>query len=496
MLKTVSYHLIVVWKMKKVYAFLAALLTIPVLTWSEGLSSPSSDSDSYVYYGYAPACNVTRLDIVGFNDTTHVEIYDLTAQTLLASATVNRMGLYTYEVTESLGSSEDLYFKVVADKPVAACLSGVQKLIFGERYAISAWRGFDTFYPSTDGGFSGKEFIFMATHTIWTPGIYMQEVNVHFIFGVEDSHVTVFDSDGVKVAELDAAAGSFNKISLEESVVYKIASTGRILTVGLCSEAFTYVPSLTGGFVGRSFYCTVAADEAGQGETTSLVVLAHEDADVNVYDSGRPGWHIQLFGSDVKKTLKRGELWYNDTILASMPLRIESAGGISVLVGNGGNWWGASSNITAHMPQNIGDDISFIGVGAGEKLRFYAPTKAVLFATRDSSVNLDGVLVNIKENEPLTVLGGIHVLQADAPIIVEVLGEGGWDPEFQSTYLKPPTGYESWGSYLISAQFLEVTYPQPPPISAISELILFTAAGVAVSAVLIVLLVWKRRART
>ena len=138
MLKTVSYHLIVVWKMKKVYAFLAALLTIPVLTWSEGLSSPSSDSDSYVYYGYAPACNVTRLDIVGFNDTTHVEIYDLTAQTLLASATVNRMGLYTYEVTESLGSSEDLYFKVVADKPVAACLSGVQKLIFGERYAISA----------------------------------------------------------------------------------------------------------------------------------------------------------------------------------------------------------------------------------------------------------------------------------------------------------------------------------------------------------------------
>ena len=463
--------------------------------WSGSLSSPASDSSPYVYYGYAPACNVTRLDIVGFNDTTHVEIYDLTQEILLASATVNRMGLYTYNVAENLGSSEDLYFKVVADKPIAACLSGVQKLIFGVRTQVSAWRGFDTFYPSTDGGFSGKEFIFMATHTNWAPGIYMYEMNVYFIFGVEDSHVAVSDADGKKVAELDVAAGSFNKISLEQGAVYRIVSTGRVSVVGLSSEAFTCVPSLTGGFVGRHFYCVVAPDWAGRGEKSSLVVLAHEDATVSLYDLGRPGWHIQLLGSDLTENLKSGEMWYNETILAKTPLRIESTGDISVLAGNGGAWWGASPNMTAHMPQNIGDDISFIGARSGEKLRFYAPTKAVIFATRDSSVSLDGVLVNIKQNEPLTVLGGIHVLQADAPIIVEVLGEGGWDPEYEAEFDTPPTGYESWGSYLISARSLEVTYPGPPPLAGISELMPFIAVGAAAPVVLIALMVWKRRAR-
>ncbi|MDH5440598.1 MAG: hypothetical protein OEZ48_17805 [Candidatus Bathyarchaeota archaeon] len=419
----------------------------------------------------------------------------MTEEVLLASATVNRMGLYTYNIGESPGSSEDLYFKVVADKPVAVCLSGVQKLIFGVRTQVSAWRGFDTFYPSTDGGFSGKEFIFMATHTTWAPGIYAYEMNACFIFSVDDSRVTVFDADGAEITELDAAAGSFNKISLEAGAVYRVVSTGRILVVGLSSEAFTYVPSLTGGFVGRHFYCVVAPDWAGRGEKSSLVVVAHEDADVSVYDLGRPSWHIQLLGSDLTENLKSGEMWYNETILAKTPLRIESTGDISVLVGNGGAWWGADPNITAHMPQNIGDDISFTGVGPGRELQFYAPTKAVLFATKDSLVSLDGVVVSIKQDEPLTVLGGIHIIQPNAPIIVEVLGEGGWDPDYEAEFGRQPTGYESWGSYLISAQSLEVNYPQPPPLTGISELIPFIAVGIAVPAALIALLVWRRRAR-
>ncbi len=486
--------------MRGTYVLLIALLFVPAFSQPPCSGSPTSDS-SYVYYGYAPQCNVTRLDIVGINDSTHVEIHDLTTEMLLASTTVNRMGLYTFNVSERIGSLRDLYFKVVADKPLAVCLSGVWKISFGVRLqAGSSWRGFKTFYPSTDGGFSGKEFIFMATHTLWASTYNTPfQVNVYSIWGVEDGHVTVYDSDNRKVAELDVTVGSIQKVSLNESSVYRVVSTGRILILALDSEAFTYVPSLTGGFVGRYFYCMDAP--GWRGDKSSLIVLAHEDTEVSVYDLGRPGWSIQFSGPDVKKSLRRGELWHNTTMVTRTPLRIESTGDITVLIGTGGDWWGLypasyMTNASAIMPQNIGDDISFIGVKAGRELRFYAPTKAVLFATRDCSLYLDGALVVVARDETLTILGGAHVVQADAPIIVEVLGEGGWEgdvPSYSPEF--PVVGYESWGSYLISAQGLEVTYPQPPNPIGIQQLLPFIAIGVTVPLVLIALLVWRRRVR-
>jgi len=485
--------------MRKAYIYLIAVLLVSTLSQLPCSGSPASDS-TYVYYGYAPPCNVTRLDVVGINDSTRVEIYDLNEKTLLASTTVNRMSLYTFNVSERIGASRDLYFKVVADKPLAVCLSGVWKISFGVRLqVVNGWRGFETFYPSTDGGFSGKEFIFMTTHTIWGPTNVPFQVNVYSIWGVEDGHVTVYEADGRKVTEFDVTAGSIQKVSLNEGSVYRVVSTSRILILSLDSEAFTYVPSLTGGFVGRYFYCMDAP--GWRGDKSSLVILAHEDAEVSVYDLGRPSWSIQLSGPDVKKSLRRGEFWHNTTMLAKTPLRIESTGDITVLIGTGGDWWGLypasyMTNASAIMPQNIGDDISFIGAKAGRELRFYAPTKAVLFATRDCSIYLDGALVEVMRDEPLTVLSGVHVIQADAPIIVEVLGEGGWEgdaPSYSPDF--PVVGYESWGSYLISAQGLEVTYPQPPNPIGIQQLLPFIAIGVTVPLVLIALLVWRRRVR-
>jgi len=464
----------------------------------------------YVFYGYAPPTivnytavedgnvvyNFTRfpaiLDIVGINDSTQVEVYDLTSMELLASKTIDRMELWTVQLGsrdtgEAVPEAEEAYVKVVSDKLVAVHLGGGPGRPYHNLNLNLFVSGSLIFCPSTDGGFAGKEFIFKAMQTTWgSPhGGEGWKHDVYNIFGIEDGHVTVFDAYGVKVAELDAAAGSFNEMPLEVDAVYRIASTGRILVVGTSDYCFKYLPSLTGGFVGKHFLATVAP-RFEYHET--VLVVAHEDADVSVFDTTRPSWLIALQGPDVKRSLRSGEYWFDSTMKSGVPARIDSTGKISVLFGKGNGYWIPDN---ARI-QDLGDDVSVAGVGAGETFGFFAPTSAIVFATQDSTVEIDDMPVAMQQDEYYSLLPGQHKVRGNAPITVEILGEG-----MAPLYSPYGTTWCSWGGYLVSSQGLEVTYPEPPPIGGFGELITYIAVGVAVPIIIIIaaILIRKRMKR-
>jgi len=412
---------------------------------------------------------------------------------LLASKTIDRMDLWTVQLgskdtREAVPEAEEAYVKVVSDKLVAVHLGGGPGRPFqgGGGGGLVVYGSF-VFYPSTDGGFAGEEFIFMATETTWKPDMYFGEHDVYHIFSVEDSHVSVFDAEGAEVTEVDAAAGSFSKISLNAGYVYRISSTGRILVVGISDECFTYLPSLTGGFVGKHFLGTVLGQTQEQGRE-SILVVAHEDADVSVYDTTRPGWLIALQGADVEKSLRSGEHWFDSTMRGGIPVRIESTGEISVLMGKGvGGGWSAETNTS--FIENLGDDMSVAGVRAGETFGFYVPTSAIVFATQDSTVEIDDMPIAMRQDEYHKLLPGQHKVRGNAPIIVEVLGEGTASP------VGSGTTWCSWGGYLVSPQGLEVTYPEPAPIGGLGELIPYIAVGVAVPIIVIIAAIVIRKKR-
>jgi len=345
---------------------------------------------------------------------------------------------------------------VISDKLVAVHLGGGPGRPYHNLNLNLFVSGSLIFCPSTDGGFAGKEFILKAMQTTWgSPhGGEGWGHGVYHIFGVEDGHVSVFEADGEKVTELDAAAASFNEVSLEVGVVHRIASTGRILVVGTSDYCFKYLPSLTGGFVGEHFLATVAPRSEYH---ESVLVVAHEDADVSVYDTTRPGWLIALQGPDVKKSLNAGEYWFDSTMRSGVPARIDSTGKISVLFGKGNGYWIPDN---ARI-QDLGDDISIAGVGTP---------------------------VAMRQDEYYRLLPGQHKVRGNAPMIVEILGEG-----MAPLYSPYSTTWCSWGSYLVSPQGLEVTYPEPPPIGGFGELIPYIAVGVAVPIVIIAAIVIRKK---
>lgn len=480
--------------MKILRAMMALALFLALNNVSFASSLPASSAmGSYVFYGYAPSTisnftmivdgkpvfNYTRfparLYVVGVNDTTHVELHNLTTNTLIASKTLNRMELWTItlgtRVTgDTVPPSEETYFKLVADRFVAAYAQA------GIMDGPDLTSGSSTFYPSTDGGFVGKEFIFVAANSCWSPGIYLIYFNMHLVLGVEDSHVTIYNSSSHKVAELDVAANSLKTVTLESSKVYRLVSTGRVMVAGLAYDSFLYLPSLTGGFVGKHFYGTMPGGREGAGPE-ALLAAALEDTRVRVYDLTRPSWHLGLAGPDLERSLRAGEEWFNASIQASRPLRFESTGNITVLVGRGSWHWA----ISAASPNLIGDDIAFIGARADQAIQFYAFTGAVLFAWEDSIVEVDGASVRMTRDSYLTILSGLHVVKGSAPLTIEVLNRG--------------EGWRNWGEYLIAEQTLEATYPPPPAIGGLAELGPYIALAIALPVILAISLMLRRRGR-
>ncbi|MEM2906296.1 MAG: hypothetical protein QW587_11275, partial [Candidatus Bathyarchaeia archaeon] len=136
------------------------------------------------------------LDIVGINDSTSVRVYDVSTPEprLLDEAVVKRLELHTVLVHSGI------VFKVVSDRLVSVALSGGQTYLEGGHL----------FYPSTDGGFAGTEFIFMAlpsseaSHHGGLPGV--KAGDRHAVYAVDDAKVSLYDAAGKLLKEYELQA--------------------------------------------------------------------------------------------------------------------------------------------------------------------------------------------------------------------------------------------------------------------------------------------------
>jgi len=486
-----------------------SILTTAIVLFSMMLPlgiQASPRNEAYVYYGYAPPTvldlttmeddvpvyNYTalpaQLDVIGINDTTTVEVFDLSTGSQISSITLDRMNVHTIYLGRRVSSTtepdvEGTYFKVVADKMVAVLLSGGSPQIFRS-----------TYYPSTDGGFAGKEFIFKAVNGTWEPVMYVWEWDITIIFGVEPAHLKVYDDAGNKVDEFDVSANNYGRLNLVSGKVYRVVSTGRIMIASVCRDSSAYAPSATGGFIGRSFYGVmsgVGGSDTWVGSYQSFVVVAQEDCELSAYSLLKPEWQRGL-GPDLKETMRAGEVFFDISFDQQTPLRIESTGDIMVLFGRGDYAWGATNTRAVIYPENLGDDVSNFAVEADREVSFFAPTGAVIFAPQDLDIVIDGALIPMKADEYTpTLMGGSHTIQSSAPVIVEVLSDVNTIATREGGYVEKR--FDNWATYLTATQTLEVTYPSPPPVGTLTELFTYIGAGVSVVVVAVVALLLLRR---
>jgi len=497
------------------YTLLTATLLTSALfgNWAASSTRSAQASPSpYVYYAYAPPTvmnwtavdptrgvtiyNYTRLpaelSIIGVEDQTRVEVYNLVDKSLITSFTLNRMQLRTL----TLGSTatgvtpppevEGSYVKVVSDKLVSALLTG------------GGYNEMSTYYPSTDGGYAGKEFIFKPVNGTWESTFNQAEYESSVVLGVENARVTVYDAAGAKVTELDVPANAYRIIKLSPGSVYRLVSTGRVMVAGTSRESFMYAPSATGGFIGKTFYGFTGGipSDKGMGTRQSFIVIALENCEVSVYNLNRPGWQIVLQGPDVKKSLRVGEYWFDTSFLIQTPTRIDSTGKITVILGAGGYGWGIAVEKAITIPEYLGDDVKTMVVKTGEEFKFYAPTSAVVFSHEDADVMIDGSTLTMDADDYQVILGGMHTVQSTGPLTVEVLSDA--NINYFSVYVPPLPSFQrrfdSWAMYLVSTRFLEVTYQPPPPAGNITELLIYIAPLIAIPVIIAaVIVVWRRR---
>ena len=476
----------------RVFLAFLTLVLLPGLLHQTACAT-SEAPDEYAFYGYAPPTvkpiyyyfastnhgprhryvgSPPQLTIVGVHDGTSVEVYDLNDKGMIASLTINRMEF------RRISLANDTYFKVVSGKLVSVLLSGGGWKEWGGH-------GASAFYPCTDGGYVGYEFIFAPINS------------TNVIFFIEDAHVTIQDAEASVIAELEGTAGETRTIHLERLTgeadflalkVYRVVSTGRILIAALATNSFLYLPCLTGGFVGKQFL-------AVRGDFYTTISVALDDAEIVFYDVKRPGWHKTLFGPDLKLGLSAGE-WHNISDIRT-PMRIDSTGNISILIGDGGGWYGSGTE--AFYPEHMGDDMSLVVVRPGQKFGFFVPTEALLFAHEESTIDIDVAKVKAKKDEYFRLAQGVHVVKADAPITIEILGHG-WEREgsklLGGDYLPNILQqYDNYASYLVSYQGFRENYPEPPTAGGLTEIMPYLAISLVITMFLVVAIFIRKRFR-
>nr|MDO8133835.1 hypothetical protein [Candidatus Njordarchaeum guaymaensis] len=234
-------------------------------------------SEEYVYYGFVPVSgdvptpttwewmsepsipdwcrkfDIPRgdafLEIVGKQNGTRFEVWDLIAEKVLCTADLNNMELYTYYIKYGT------YFKVVSNAPVSVSLSG------GTLYIT----GYSSPYIAADGdGFLGKRFKFIVGPTYNPLAVPGRGGDNCLILALEDTTITVVDSSGEYAArdvELEQGRtwayvlrSRSEMPAIGKSWLWEVTSTSPIMVEEFAPTGFTYLPAITGGYVGRLFF--------------------------------------------------------------------------------------------------------------------------------------------------------------------------------------------------------------------------------------------------
>lgn len=337
-------------------------------------------------YNYITPASI-RIRIQALNDQTEIEIVDLATQTVLATNTLDRFGIWAPNTPNTAE-----FITIKATKPVT--------MLEGE--TNSAFSNHTTFIPSLDASPAGHEFIFQHPR-----------VDDVLVYAFEDTVVQFFNIFGNVQGEQTLRANTYWQPTRLIQQTLRVVSSGRIAIQSAEPGGYTTVPSDTGQSAGRQFmFATIG------GTSSAYTVIAYEPADIEVVD-------LDTGVSLHTQTLAAGEVAFQ-TGLGDRRLRLVSTGDVEVWAGDA----------TGSAIEDLGPDIS---VTAGRNgMEFYVHTLEdgfVIFAPNaGTSLDIgDGALVTTLPQDgflrvaPGDLPGGIGVyhLTASQPIIVQTIGSAG-----------------------------------------------------------------------
>jgi len=457
-------------------------LAMPFLSFAQN----DADQGGYTYYGYVPAriwqANPTEyghgtptgenftidpltivesalMGVIAYTDETEVGVYVLPDNQLVEDAIVDEMEKLFVRLPNGT------FFKVHTSKPVTVELLGGN--VGGEDLdpAMNQGPGIGSFYPAVDGGYVGKEFIFIASQGL--TGVPYR------ILALEESEVTVYKEDGSTLSSYSLKANEYKSFALSAYKAYKVASTGNIMV----QSERGYIPSVEGGYTGTRFY-TISLPGTSTWDPTvayGFQVIAVEEAKVTIYD--------------VEFRRKIGEFTVparsNVTIKPdSHEVFIESDKPISVAYvhhgfagagGAGGGGWA------------YGTGFKYTGVVPDETAYVYVPVstsqESYVFACKDGTiVTIDGAPIKIDADQYIPLASGLHEVETTENVLIQIVH---WPerPEFQ--------GISGFGTVVPAVETLDFRksvelQPVPEAETATMTYIYAAVAAVAIAAVAVV----------
>jgi len=255
-------------------------------------------------------------------------------------------------------------------------------------------------------------------------------------------------------------------------VVFHLTTNGDV-EVSCCALGdFVAVPAITGGYVGRLFCAPIAVTLEEAGRTAAFIVVPLEEARVTIYDAELNVVATRTF---TESEVNNMEYWYHELGMGRFDIIAESTGDVTFIVGQ--------TQEVADI-DHLGDDITFIGSKPNQEIRFYAPTRAVIFAPENLTATIDGgTPIQMAKDEFRLLDVGVHSIVADKHVIVEILAAGSF--------------WADWGSYLIEPADLDVSFQVPEDflIEQTDYTMYIAAAVIAVILVLAFFVMRRRRAR-
>jgi len=440
--------------------------------------------EEHIYYGYAPPStdvgNVQEvinnkafnysvppstglLDVLGLQDNTQVSLYDLSSGVLLNSTTVNRLQKVTFFVRYGT------YFKLVSSHRVVAMVSGGNLA-----YDVSETAGYSTFYPSVEGGFRGKSFIFMPATGTHMYAYYTQLIGHNFnLFALEDTQFKLSDAVGKLSTTESLKQRGTERALLQARVLtgsttagagyderFILNSTNDVMVACTAIDQVLYVPAITGGYVGKIFWAPDKVQYQQTGRSVVLVITPLEPGKVTVYDKDLNVLAEHTFTS---ADVSANSYWFKSFGLGTFDFIIKSAGDITVL---------ASQTNTNVSEDFIGSGITFLGARPNQEIKFFTPSSAIVFSSQDQTVIVDGQTRTVKKDEVIILSSGVHSIKGTGVSTIEVLAPG-------------VGSFQKWGSYLIEPTDILKSYENIESLATPSPPYL-TYAGVAVGLLIVV----------
>jgi len=413
------------------------------------------------------------LDIVAYEDDTDVKIYDIVSGALVNSTTLNALEKATFFVPYGL------YFKVVSSKRVGVLLTGGTYA-----YDPGYFSGVATFYPTVEGGFRGKRYVFMPAPATHQYGYTMDLVHYNlYVFALEDTTIDIKDRVGKFEASESVGRRGVYKAVLQSRVnhggvsaaagydsVFTQTSEGEVIMSSAALGEVLYVPAITGGYVGRVFWVPNHATYQQTGRSAVLVVVPLEPCKVTVYK--RDDLSVLAEYTFTDTDVEGGRYWFVSFGIGRFDMVIASTGDITVMAAQtyGGD-------IT---PDFIGDGITFLGSRPGQEVRFFTPSTAIVFSPEDQTAVIDGETRKLERDQFVILGSGVHVVKGSGHLMVQILAPG--------------MGWQKWGGYLIEPLDVDASYPEVPELLE-RGMPLTTYAAVAAVVVIaaVAVLLFRRR---